>query len=81
MDGMVIMEGAAFDEECQSTVGGKPLMSISSVGDSSDLSSEMSEQKSPTSSSSVKDTSKLQIHRFKAGPLCTEFSEQSRQLR
>ena len=65
MDGMVIMEGSAYDEDCQSTVGSKPLMSISSVGESSDLSSEMSEQKSSTSSSSVKDTCKLHIHKFK----------------
>lgn len=66
MAGMVIMEDTGFDEECQSTAGGKPLMSISSMGESSDRCSEMSEQKSSTSSSSVKDTCKLHIHRYKA---------------
>ena len=81
MDGLVIMEGAAFDEECQSTIGGKPLMSMSSRGESSDLSSEMSEQKSSTSSSSVKDTSKLHIHKFKvlstsSSPMLCDMQQQ-----
>ncbi len=69
---MVIMENTTYDEESQSTVGGKPLLSISSVGESSELSSELSEQKSnatSTSSSNVKDTSKLHIHKFKATAL------------